>query len=226
MLTGGSFTYALASGTGSNDNAAFTINGNQLQAATVFDSLAKSSYNILLLVTDQNGLTYLQPMTITVKAGPYTQWKVANFGASAGNAAVAGDLVDSQNDGLPNLVKYALGLPPAALATSGITAQNNGTNLVMNYTRLDRRHGCDRDRAGDQRSDRSGKLDQHRDHANDALRQRHDSAMAGNDSGQFEQADVHAPDGDAAVRARALTFSVCPFEESLERVTQSSGVSE
>jgi hypothetical protein len=131
----GAFTYSLASCSGSNDNALFTINGNLLQTASVFDYLAQSIYNIVLNVTDQNGYTFTEPMTIAAQPGPYTQWKIANFGASASDPTVAGDLVDSKNDGLPNLLKYALGKSPSAPATTGITAQSNGTTLTMNYTR-------------------------------------------------------------------------------------------
>jgi len=134
LLTGGTFTYSLVSGTGSNDNGSFTINGNTLQTAAVFDYLAKSTYNILLRVTDQAGFTYDQPVTVNVQPSPYTQWKVSNFGANASNPAVAGDTVDAENDGLPNLLKYALGDSPAASCVSGITVVNNGTTLTMNYS--------------------------------------------------------------------------------------------
>jgi hypothetical protein len=134
LLTGGTFTYSLVSGTCSNDNASFTINGSTLRTAAVFDSLAKSSYQILLRVADQSGFTYDQPVTVNVQPGPYTQWKIANFGANAGNPAVAGDTVDAANDGLPNLLKYALGDSPGASCVSGITVVNNGTTLTMNYS--------------------------------------------------------------------------------------------
>jgi len=134
LLAGGTFSYSLVSGSGGTDNASFTVSGNVLQTAAVFDYLAQSTYNILLNVTDQSGFTYQQPVTINVQPGPYTQWKMANFGASAGDPTVAGDLVDSQNDGMPNLMKYALGKSPVAPSTTGITIQNIGGMLTMNYT--------------------------------------------------------------------------------------------
>jgi hypothetical protein len=131
------FTFALVSGTGSTDNASFAISGNTLQTAAVLQYLAQSSFSILLSVTDQNGLSYRQPFTITAQPGSYTQWKITNFGASANDPAVAGDNVVSANDGLPNLVKYAIGKLPAVPATSGITVQTDGTVLTMNYTLAD-----------------------------------------------------------------------------------------
>jgi hypothetical protein len=129
----GHYRFALVSG--SDDDASFTISGNVLSSAGVFDYLAKSSYNILVKVTDQNGLTYTEPLTITVQPAPYTEWKVENFGGSASNPGVAGDLVDSQNDGLPNLLKYALGESPNAPAATGITVKSDGTTITMYYTR-------------------------------------------------------------------------------------------
>ncbi len=133
LLTGGTFAYSLVGNTGSNDNGSFTVSGNTLQTAAVFDELAKSSYHIVLRVTDQAGFTYDQPVTVNVQPGPYTQWKIANFGAGASDPTVAGDNVDAENDGLPNLLKYALGDSPAASCVSGITVVNNGTTLTMNY---------------------------------------------------------------------------------------------
>jgi len=131
LLTGGTFTYSLVSGTG--DNASFSVTGNTLQTAAVFDYLAKSNYNVVLRVTDQSGFTYDQPVTVSVQPAPYTAWKVANFGASASDPTVAGDTVDAANDGLPNLLKYALGDSPLTPCVSGIAVVNNGTTLTMNY---------------------------------------------------------------------------------------------
>jgi len=129
----GHYRYALVSG--SDDDASFAINGNALNSAGVFNYLAKSTYNLLVKVTDQNGLTYTEPLTVTVQPAPYTEWKIENFGGSASDASVAGDLADAQNDGLPNLLKYALGKSPNAPATTGITVKSDGTTLTMYYTR-------------------------------------------------------------------------------------------
>ena len=45
-MLGDTFTYSLVSGTGSTDNASFTISGNQLLTAASFDFEAKNSYSI------------------------------------------------------------------------------------------------------------------------------------------------------------------------------------
>lgn len=64
--SGDTHTYALVTGTGSTDNAAFTINGTQLQLAASPDFETKSSYSIRVQTTDNNGLTFAEVFTITV----------------------------------------------------------------------------------------------------------------------------------------------------------------
>ena len=64
--TGDAFTYSLVSGTGSTDNAGFSISGNQLLTATSFDYEAKSSYSIRVRTTDQSGLWFEKVFTISV----------------------------------------------------------------------------------------------------------------------------------------------------------------
>ncbi|EFM10886.1 S-layer domain protein [Paenibacillus curdlanolyticus YK9] len=63
---GETFTYSLVAGAGSTDNASFTITGNQLKTAAVFDKEAKSSYSVRVRVTDSASNTYEKPFTVTV----------------------------------------------------------------------------------------------------------------------------------------------------------------
>ena len=63
---GNTFTYSLVGGTGSTDNASFTISGTQVLTAASFDFEAKSSYSIRVRTTDQGGLTFEKALTITV----------------------------------------------------------------------------------------------------------------------------------------------------------------
>ena len=60
------FTYALVAGAGGEDNGSFNISGNQLRATSQLNFEAKSSYSVLVQVTDSGGLTYSKPFTITV----------------------------------------------------------------------------------------------------------------------------------------------------------------
>ena len=64
--TGDTFTYSLVTGTGDTNNALFTITDNQLQTNAIFDYETKNSYSIRVQTTDQGGLSYEKPFTITV----------------------------------------------------------------------------------------------------------------------------------------------------------------
>jgi gliding motility-associated-like protein len=64
--SGDTFTFALVSGTGSTDNASFTITGSTLNTAAVFDFETKNSYSVLVRVTDAGGLSFEKAFTISV----------------------------------------------------------------------------------------------------------------------------------------------------------------
>lgn len=63
---GDTHTYAFATGSGDDDNASFTIVGNQLLTAEVFNQVAKGSYSIRVESTDAGGLTFEQVLVITI----------------------------------------------------------------------------------------------------------------------------------------------------------------
>lgn len=63
---GNTFTYTLVAGTGSADNASFTISGSNLLTAASFNYEAKNSYSVRVRTTDQGGLWYEKVLTITV----------------------------------------------------------------------------------------------------------------------------------------------------------------
>ncbi len=60
------FAYALVAGEGGDDNGSFTIAGDELRAAALFDYETKGTYRIRVRVTDRGGLTYEQGFTIRV----------------------------------------------------------------------------------------------------------------------------------------------------------------
>lgn len=60
------FTYSLVSGTGATDNAAFTINGNALKAAVVFDYETQNSYSVRIRSTDQAGAFVEKALTVSI----------------------------------------------------------------------------------------------------------------------------------------------------------------
>ncbi|MGW8123546.1 Ig-like domain-containing protein [Roseivirga echinicomitans] len=59
-------TYSMVSGTGATDNASFTIAGNKLQAAEVFDFETKSSYSVRIKTDDGRGGTFEKQFTVSV----------------------------------------------------------------------------------------------------------------------------------------------------------------
>ncbi|WP_175517747.1 beta strand repeat-containing protein [Planctomicrobium piriforme] len=63
------FTYSLVSGSGSTGNASFSISGNQLLTAQVFDASVQNSYSIRVRVTDSRGLSYEKVFAIGVTVG-------------------------------------------------------------------------------------------------------------------------------------------------------------
>ena len=63
---GDTFTYTLVAGTGSTDNASFTIAGNALATAAVFNFETKGTCGIRVRSTDQGGLFFEKAFTVTV----------------------------------------------------------------------------------------------------------------------------------------------------------------
>jgi ELWxxDGT repeat protein len=60
------FTYALVSGAGSDDNNSFTIDGVTLKTAASFDFETKSSYTVRIAASDASGVIDTEPFTISV----------------------------------------------------------------------------------------------------------------------------------------------------------------
>ncbi len=63
---GDTFTYSFASGTGSANNASFSIDGNQLRTAEMFNFETKNFYNVRVKVTDSQGGTFEKAFTISI----------------------------------------------------------------------------------------------------------------------------------------------------------------
>ncbi len=105
----------LASGT-----ASFTVNlGQPINQVGLLGSLQQASFQINVLLTG------------------FAAWQANNFTAGErANAAISGPSAVYGQDGLPNLVKYALGLNPKQNITSGLPAVSaSGGNWVYTYTR-------------------------------------------------------------------------------------------
>ena len=66
-----SFSYALVSGVGDQDNAGFLVTGNQLQTSAAFASLGKSQCSVRIRTTDAGGLSFEKAFTLSVLANPW-----------------------------------------------------------------------------------------------------------------------------------------------------------
>ncbi len=75
---------------------------------------ATGLYGLRLTANDGEVTTYDDTTVNWIAVSPIEQWRQAEFGANAGNPAIAGNLADPEFDGITNLVEYALVLNPHA----------------------------------------------------------------------------------------------------------------
>ena len=62
------FTYKLVTGVGSDDNAAFAIEGNKLKTAKTFDAAQQNQYKVRVLTQDASGSIFEKPLTIQIQS--------------------------------------------------------------------------------------------------------------------------------------------------------------
>lgn len=87
-------------------------------------------------VYQRGGLTNA---VVTISDIPIDNWRVQYFGASATNAAIAGDAASPSGDAVPNIIKYALGLDPNQRVQNPLCVYGIDTNgfFALTYTRPD-----------------------------------------------------------------------------------------
>ena len=92
-------TYSLVSGTEYPDNSSFTINGNELIMNDSPNYSTKSSYSILIQVTDLGGESYEKNFTLTVTPPSDEEAPVITLAVAANRLAdlVGGSLTDDGN---------------------------------------------------------------------------------------------------------------------------------
>jgi hypothetical protein len=125
--TGDTFTYSLVSGTGDDDNAAFSVNGDQLLTNAIFDFETQSSYTVRVRSTDQGGLWTEKQFAIwvdDVNEFPWIDPVVPDIELFESTTFIL-DLTDFENDaedgpaGDGNSLTWAVtGADPALLAAS------------------------------------------------------------------------------------------------------------
>jgi Ca2+-binding RTX toxin-like protein len=109
--TSDTFTYSLVSGTGSADNGAFTVVGNQLQIKGSPDFESKSSYAIRVRTTDQDGLFFEKNLTFAVnnpnEAPTALTVTATNFNENIASGSVVANLGTNDPDA-GNTFTYSL----------------------------------------------------------------------------------------------------------------------
>jgi len=77
--------------------------------------------------------------TVTISDAPINDWRFQYFGTDATNTDVAGDFANPAGDGIPNLMKYAMGLDPMMAETGASLAAwiDANDNFLVSYVRPD-----------------------------------------------------------------------------------------
>ncbi|HUI91202.1 MAG TPA: hypothetical protein VLX68_03040 [Chitinivibrionales bacterium] len=86
-------TFMLAMGTGSDDNASFTVSGDSLLTAVAFNATVKASYTVRIKALDDSGAAVEQAFTITVAHVNHAPSAVLLSNASVLDTAAAGAFV-------------------------------------------------------------------------------------------------------------------------------------
>ena len=90
------YTYELVAGTGSDDNADFSIEGDRLKSNKIFDFETKTSYSIRIKTTDKNKKSFQKEFTITIENIPdITKWTAGWRNNKARTATITGNQIIS-----------------------------------------------------------------------------------------------------------------------------------
>lgn len=101
--------------------------GNNLTANTATVTLA-------LDPSTNYTLTSLSNATVTILDRPLDAWRRTNFtAAELLNAQISGDNAVPENDGLPNLIKYALGLSPKTAYRNAFNPSLHGGYFTLTF---------------------------------------------------------------------------------------------
>jgi hypothetical protein len=136
LATTAVFDYGLTTAYGSTMAASLgNLQGTSAQdvSASLTGLLTGSTYYYRLRATNVDGTQNSTGGTFTTLT--MTQvWRQTHFGNPA-NTGSAADAADPDSDGLPNLLEYALNLPPNAVSRATAAVQAAGGNLEYTYTR-------------------------------------------------------------------------------------------
>ena len=123
----------------SEANATVKVNGSTVTSGTVSAAipLAAGINTLTVIVTAQDGVT-VTSYVLSIDNSSYGVWKSSVFTnpADLNNPAVSSEMATPANDGITNLMKYALALTPMSYGTGGLpTASPQDGYLTLTYRR-------------------------------------------------------------------------------------------
>ena len=95
-------------------------NGTSTDTAVTFP--VSGRYGLRLTASDGQVMTFDDAVADVALPTPYDSWRLAQFGAEAGNPVVAGELADPDGDGVANLLEYAFATEPRRAGGAAVTA--------------------------------------------------------------------------------------------------------
>lgn len=98
---------------------------------------AEGNQTVLLTISPSPGYNVGAPSnaTVTIHDKPIDEWRLAQFGANANVASIAGDLADPEKDGMLNLTEYGLFSNPNVSSTADLPSATIGSRLQLNFHR-------------------------------------------------------------------------------------------
>jgi hypothetical protein len=102
------------------------------------DNLSANSATVALSLVASANYTATNPAaaTVTILDRPLNAWRRANFTSSQlANPQISGDSAEPAGDGLSNLIKYSMGLPPLVPATNVLNPQITNGYFTLTYSR-------------------------------------------------------------------------------------------
>ena len=130
ILIGGGGGIIIGTGGGPD----FTSHTN---SATASNLSPQTTYHYRLKLTDNYGNSYYGNDATFTTYSPVEAWRALKFGNSS-NAGDGADNANPSGDGIPNLLKYALGMDPAVTGTQPqavVTDSNGSKHLCMTFFR-------------------------------------------------------------------------------------------
>ncbi|MFZ2278024.1 MAG: cadherin-like beta sandwich domain-containing protein, partial [Prosthecobacter sp.] len=119
-------------------HASITVNGQAVASGTATSAIplvpGVGGNPIQVTVTAQDGYSQAQYFVFVACLSKVEQWRLQAFGAPF-DSGPAADTADADNDGICNLLEFALNLSPATASKLPVSSAINGGNYEYTYTR-------------------------------------------------------------------------------------------